>query len=157
MFRVLAVVLLALTLAACGNVPLAAVPTATPIPSPTPDPCAPAAITAYGAQVQPLLETYFAQLGIAQSTPRMGLGPVLQGLFEAEQAVKAVEAPPCLVDWVGRTTNMMTLYRDSMNQFAAQQEGDSVINLSKAEQIRAVIEPALPTIVAGQVPELPFE
>lgn len=154
MRRVLAAVLVAVTLAACGA-PLSIAPTATPEPSATPDPCAPAAITAYGTQIQPLLQTYFAQLGIAQSTPRMSLGPVLQGLFESEQAVNAVTAPPCLADFAGRVRNMMELYRTSMNQFAAQREGDSLINQTQADTIRAVIEPAVATVVAGQVPTLP--
>lgn len=152
--RSLATLLVIVVLTACGA-PLAAAPTATPEPSPTPDPCAPAAITAYGEQVQPVLSNYFAQLGIAQSTPRVSLGAVLQALFEAEKAVNGVTAPDCLADFASRTKNMMELYRTSMNQFAAQQEGDSLINQVQADKIRVVIEPAITTIVAGQVPTFP--
>jgi hypothetical protein len=148
--RWLLIPLLALLLAACST-PFAAAPTATP------DPCAPAALTAYGETVQTELTNYFAQLGIAQATPRVGLGPVLQALFEAEKAVKAVAAPDCLADFRGRTISMMELYRISMNQFAAQKEANSMIDQAQADKIRAVIEPAVATIVAGQVPELPPE
>lgn len=128
---------------------------AQPPPTPTPDPCSPAAITVYGNAVKPLTDTYFAQLGIAQSTPRVSLGVALQGLFTAEQAVNALPAPPCLVDWSARAKNMMELYRISLNQFAAQNESDSAVNMNLAAALRVVVEGSIPTIITGKVPVLP--
>ena len=142
-------------IADAANTAIAATAQAQPTAVPTPDPCAPDALKAYGATVKPMLDAYFVQLEITQSTPRISLGPTLQGLLTAEQAVNAVTPPPCLADWFGRTKNMMELYRTSMNQFAAQNESDSTVNMAQATKLREVIEPALGEIVAGKVPALP--
>ena len=134
---------------------LAATAIAQPTVPPTPDACSPAGLTSYGTAMKTQLDLYYSQLEIAQSTPRVSLGAVLQGLFTSEQAVNAVIAPPCLADWAGRTKNMMALYRTSLNQFAAQKETESASPMIDATAIRNTIDRGLVEIVEGKVPVLP--
>lgn len=136
------------------SVSITATAAAQPTAIPTPDPCSTEAIALYGKTVKSATDIYFAQLDIAQSTPRISLGPALQNLFGAEQAVSAVTPPPCLADWFGRTKNMMELFRTSLNQFAAQDD-DANANLLNAIGLRTVVETGLLDILAGRVPVLP--
>lgn len=164
---ILLLLTLALALSGCSRAPndqdiqiavqtaLAATAIAQPTIPPTPDACSPAGLTAYGTAVKTPLDLYYAQLEIAQSTPRVSLGAVLQGLFTAEQAVNAIIAPPCLADWAARTRNMMALYRTSLNQFAAQKESESSSTMIEATTVRNVIDRGLVDILAGKVPVLP--
>ena len=85
---------------ACRTAPEVAppLPTHTPSPTPTPKPrisCPEKEVASYLDQLDLLLEEFDDTAEIAGSTPRMGLGPVIQDLQSLRRNARRLDRPEC--------------------------------------------------------------
>lgn len=119
------------------------------------DVCGNAKVTAYGDEIERLIERFQRQTSVAASTPRMSIGVPLQELLNLQSETEDMVHPECLDNYHRRVVSMMGLYRVAYQTFAAQ--GDETLvqaALIMGDQELAKLLDELTLLKAGEVPPL---
>ena len=114
--------------------------------------CSDAALAQYSIDLTILLDRYDNQVAVANSTPRVGLGPALQAMLEYEDEARVLVAPRCLIEYHSWVIVMMSSYREQLQAFAAQNEIDMLLKQISADHLKKQIVDGLLAIQSGAMP-----
>ncbi len=115
--------------------------------------CGAAALARYADTLEPQIQTYEMQAGLASRTARISMGPALQALLDLQTETRKMDVPPCLADYHAQVVSMMGLYRAGYENFSAQgDEALTTVSLRMADESLAHIKATIPTLHQGTVP-----
>lgn len=158
-----AAALLVAVLTGCGpsEVELQATAVAAAAATEAADPCSVTKVTTYGKRIERELEVYEGLLEIAGSTSRIALAGPRQELQKQRFVVKDIETPACLTEYHERVIAMMERQEMGFEFFVSDTSdfGEFMAGfiINDADEKLAVLEDALPELLAGRVPVLPAE